>query len=524
MFRLLIADDEQLEREALRFIISKSIDSISDIEEAVNGRDALAKVQASKPDIIILDINMPGINGIETAWKIREKDSSVCIIFLTAFHQFDYAHEAIKVGAEDYIVKPSSEKRIIEVMDKVTTKLKEKKAELMKRENLEIRLDKATDYLSSEFIYKLATRNISEEKFRNYLTLLDMEFHCGRGLIMKINYESYPIMINSDYQKEILKKRALRLLTGMIEQQGIDTSFNMDLNNIFILIYSKGENEKIDSDQFILSICQSIIDKIKENLTIDIYLGWGSIIHGSDSAVHSFTEAKQSFNENNKNLKRTISTENLPLELEMNLEQAIIASDKVKMEELFYNVEQWLQLSSIDFEKKKSEIKDLAAILRHAGSTQFPDGNCSVNVAEIAEADSLSELENAFKCFLNELIEKIIFLFSKENIPSIKQACLFIEENYHREISLEDIARFCNLSTFYFSKIFKEHKKQNYINYLTEIRINEAKRLLKEGNLSMKEISERIGYRDPNYFTRVFKRIVHSSPTDYRNNKMLKPQ
>ena len=109
MFKLLIADDEQLEREALRFIISKSIDSIIDIEEAVNGREAIAKVQASHPDIIILDINMPGINGIEAAWKIREKDKSVCIIFLTAFHQFDYAHEAIKVGVEDYIVKPSSE-------------------------------------------------------------------------------------------------------------------------------------------------------------------------------------------------------------------------------------------------------------------------------------------------------------------------------------------------------------------------------------------------------------------------------
>ncbi|MDA3812156.1 MAG: AraC family transcriptional regulator [Spirochaetaceae bacterium] len=341
---------------------------------------------------------------------------------------------------------------------------------------------------------------------------------------MKINYESYPIMINSDYQKQILKKRALRLLTGIIKQQGIQTSYNMDLNNIFILLYANEENEKINSDEIMLSLCQKIIDKIKENLTIDILLGWGSIILGSESAVPSFTEAKQSFNENKKNPTLTNSTENLPLELEMNLEQAIIAADKEKMEELFHSIEQWLQSSSTNFEKKKSEIKDLAAILRHAGSTQFPDGNCSVNVIDITEADSFSELENAFKGFLNELIEKIIFLFSKENIPAIKQACLFIEENYHREISLEDTARFCNLSTFYFSKIFKEHKKQNFINYLTEIRINEAKRLLKEGNLSMKEISESIGYRVTNYFTRVFKRVLNISPTDFRNNKMLKPQ
>ena len=107
MFKLLIADDEQLERDALHFIILKSIDSISNIEEAVNGREAIDKAWKMKPDIIILDINMPGINGIEAAWKIRENHETASIIFLTAvfFHQFDYAHEAIKVGADDYIVK-----------------------------------------------------------------------------------------------------------------------------------------------------------------------------------------------------------------------------------------------------------------------------------------------------------------------------------------------------------------------------------------------------------------------------------
>ena len=84
MFKLLIADDEQLERDALKYIISKSIDSIIDIEEAKNGREAISKVLVSKPDIVILDINMPGINGIEAAWKIREKNSDVIIVFLTA--------------------------------------------------------------------------------------------------------------------------------------------------------------------------------------------------------------------------------------------------------------------------------------------------------------------------------------------------------------------------------------------------------------------------------------------------------
>jgi len=517
MFKLLIADDEQLEREALRFIISKSIDSIIDIEEAVNGREAIAKVQASKPDIIILDINMPGINGIEAAWKIREKDENLSIIFLTALHQFDYAHEAIKVGAVDYIVKPSSEKRIIEVMEKVTSKLIEEKTARMERENIELRLDKATDYLSSEFIYNLATRNMKEEKFINYLTLLDLNFHMGRGFIMKLNYETYPILVNSDYQKQILKKRCLRLMTEILKQQNLLCSFNMDLNNIIILVYSSYQSEKLDSNEFIKEINSAISDKIKENLNIDVLLGTGSPFDNAESAVQSFTEAKI-FNE------ISIPSDKLPLELEMSLEQAIIACDKEKTEELYYKIDLWIETSLISFEKKKSCITDLTAILRHAASSQFPHGDYSININDISEADSISELLTAFKVFLNESLEKITYLFEGENIPAIKKACLFLQENYHKEISLEETAQFCNLSTFYFSKIFKEHKKQNFINYLTEIRINEAKRLLKETNLSMREISNDIGYHDPNYFTRVFKRVVNCSPSDYRNKKMLKQQ
>jgi two-component system, response regulator YesN len=524
MFKLLIADDEKLEREALKFIISKSIDSIASIEEAVNGREAIAKVQASKPDIIILDINMPGINGIDAAWKIREKDDSVCIIFLTAFHQFDYAHEAIKVGVEDYIVKPSSEKRIIDVMEKVTGKLLEKKTALRERENMEIRLDRATDYLSSEFIYNLATRNMKEDKFQNYLTLLDMEFFRGRGAIMKLNYETYPILVSSDYQKQILKKRAIRLMKNILMQNNLSVASNMDLNNIFILIFSYETNERLESSEKFEIINTSVTEIIKKNLNIDVTFGMGPLFERAEKAVNSFTIAKKSFSEKNNTASSGLSAEDLPLELEMDLEQAIISADRETTENLFQKIEIWMQISSISFEKKKNAMKDLSAILRHAAASQFPDGNCSVITSDIVEADSILELQTALKVFLNELIDMITSLFARENIPSVKKACLFIKENYHRDLSLEETANHCNLSTFYFSKIFKENKKQNFINYLTELRINEAMRLLKETDASMKEISSKIGYRDPNYFTRVFKRVVNCSPSDYRNNKMLKSQ
>ncbi|MBB6481244.1 response regulator transcription factor [Spirochaeta isovalerica] len=524
MFKLLIADDEQLEREALRFIISKSIDSINHFEEAVNGREAIDKARTTKPDIIILDINMPGINGIEAARKIRESDETACIIFLTAFHQFDYAHEAIKVGVEDYIVKPSSEKRIVEVMEKVTSKLMRKIGEKQKREIIESRLDRVTDYLGSEFIYNLATRTLEEEKFENYLTLLDMDFRKGRGMIMKLNYKSYPILTSQEYQKEILKKRCIRLLKAQLRQHDLFCSCNADLNSVLILVYCDRYNGIMESDEILSNRLQSITDNIRDDLNIDIMLGFGSIFESANRAQISFSEAKKSLSEISDKEDLSSSGGSFPIELEMDLEQAVLAVDKGKLDELFVKLEDMVQSSPASFEDKKNSILDLTVILRHSAALQFPEGECRIDTVELGDSLNVLELLKAFKDVLNELISKVAILYASENIPVIKKACQYIEENYYREISLEDTAAYCNLSTFYFSKIFKEHKKKNFITFLTEIRINEAKRLLNQTDLTMKEISGRIGYRDPNYFTRVFKRVEKCSPRHFRNKKMLKQQ
>lgn len=523
MFKLLIADDEQLEREALRYIISKSIDSIVVIEEAVNGREAISKVQSFQPDIVILDINMPGINGIEAGWKIREKNSDIIIIFLTAFHQFDYAHEAIKIGVDDYLIKPSSENRIIEVITKATIKLESLKSLKRERENIELKLDKATDYLSSEFTQNLATRIMDTDKFINYLTLLDMNFLIGRGVILKLNYDSYPISVDSDYQKKILKKRCLRILYNHLNRFELNYSLNMDFTNINILIYSDKMNHHLDDK--ILELLNRVSAEIKEDINILTIFGFGSLFTESKGSIQSFTEAKKMISGNLDRSNPEDINQQIPLELEINMEQAIISADSEQVESLFLELERWIFLSNNSFEFKIRCCKDFSAILRHCAVMQFPVGFCHINTNDIDTSNNEQELIHSFKYFLNELLDTIINLYNLENTPAIKRACKYINQNFkNSDISLEKTANHCNLSTFYLSKIFKADKKLNFINYLTELRICEAKKLLRDSNLSIKEIAESIGYNDPNYLTRVFKKLEKVSPSDYRNKKMLKTQ
>ena len=98
----------------------------------------------------------------------------------------------------------------------------------------------------------------------------------------------------------------------------------------------------------------------------------------------------------------------------------------------------------------------------------------------------------------------------------MKEACDYIQSNYQKDISLDEISRVLDLSPYYFSKLFKETVGQSFVEYLTSLRIQEAKKLLNDNRLGMKEICQKVGYRDPNYFSRIFKKCVGITPTEYR--------
>ena len=117
MYRLLIADDEMIERKVLHKTIQKNLGKQCTVFQAENGREALEIFEEEKIQIVIMDIEMPGINGIEAARKIREKDKSCSIIFLTAFDEFSYARNAIQVRALDYLLKPYSEQELMLVLE-----------------------------------------------------------------------------------------------------------------------------------------------------------------------------------------------------------------------------------------------------------------------------------------------------------------------------------------------------------------------------------------------------------------------
>ncbi len=528
MYRILIADDERLEREAFKFIINKGLDFPVEIQEAVNGREAIVAARTFKPDIIFMDIKMPGINGIEAAKNIKDEFPNTEIIFLTAFNQFEYARDAIHIGASDFLIKPSSENDIIKVTERLIVKVDKLRHELNNKKNNELKLNRASGYLENEFIYAMAVRGLNQEKFLNYISILDLSFIAGRGGIMKIYFDTYPLRVETDYQKSILKKRCSLILKNSMAKSDIEILSNLELSNIYFFM-NLSENASRFEEVLFTKKLRDIEAEIENELSLGVEIGAGTSFTSAGKTISSFIRASRalgnihpgsgSSSENNEN-----PSSRFPMYLEIEIEKAILRGERKEAERIFQEIASWYNLSNESFEHRKLNILELATVLKHSAACQDPKGTSQIDDSELKATDDSELLMTAFKIFLNNLLEQIAGIQETENLPAIEEACGFIENNFSMDIGLEDAAANCRLSSFYFSRLFKKQKGQTFIEYLTSRRIKEAKYLLSESRFSIKEVSRRTGYNDPNYFTRVFKRVENISPSEYRNKNLKNGQ
>lgn len=183
MLRLLIADDEMIERKVLYKTLQKSVGDQCEIFQAENGREALELYEKEKIQIAILDIEMPGINGIEAAQRIREKDKECCIIFLTAFDEFSYAKKAITVRALDYLLKPYDDQELLLVVEEAMRLAAEYQANRILKADIpetaaaedaedggQIRMSKVTEiisrYIEENYMYDISMQDLA--RYMNY--------------------------------------------------------------------------------------------------------------------------------------------------------------------------------------------------------------------------------------------------------------------------------------------------------------------------------------------------------------------
>ncbi len=530
MYKLLIADDEQIVIDSLTFIVNKSFSGIFTIESARSGREAIEKAERFIPDIVFMDINMPGINGIEAIRELRSMLRDCIFFILTAFDQFDFAKDALTLGVSEYLLKPVNREKIISTLKKSIEDIEKERAKRKKELDLKEKMENLLPVLENGFIYSMLFLDDNLTELENYRNIFEIEEN--GGYIMTIEFAQandgshlvnrIGLSIKSQsfypYLRDILKGRCRCFIGPVI------------LNRIVVYIPAITETDEYTRRLEAVNIAEYIFNLISKKVDADFYIGIGRCYNGFDNIFLSYEESLRAirFMAGNGILhimdiptEKEIPAKKYPVQKEKMLLEKAALGDRDASVQAFCHIFDWLTIeyhgSVIKIRAKLIEIMILLS--RLANDYNISQHFSSIDIiSELQTLDSLTELKH----WCSERIELITKGLSesreKKTNSLILRAVEYIKENYKRELTLEEVSKEVNISPHYFSKLFKDEMGENFIDYLTSLRINTAKEIMKSSLMSVKEICYEIGYGDPNYFSRIFKKAVGVTPTEYRDS------
>lgn len=531
MYKLLIVDDEFIERNALKFIVTNHCSSIGAMEEAANGREAITKAAIFKPDIILMDIKMPGINGIEAAKIIKSLHTEIKIIFLTAFDYFDYAQEAIHIGVEAFIVKPAPNEQVIETINNAIGALERERMQKARQQDAESKLELVTSYLESELVSSLVLGELDVDQIKEYLSVMSIEFSWGGGVLAQINHDIRLVASNSKLQKNMVKKRCTEKLKDYLGNSGILCVASGINDYIYLLCIGNNEDGELLEVSRFEELFKGAYSYIWEHVGVKIEIGIGTVVIKPEELFLSFSQARKAVKlatqsnpvRSYKQDENDVVVVDYPIEKEKLLCEKITLCDENAAFSVVDDILDSIIQSCSSQDEMRRKVYELLIIVSRSIQleTKLKHGDTGCYFRELQQRGYIGELRSYVKVEVSRLVSILTDLRMDKAETQVDRVCEYINHNYMRDIRLEEVADMMGISTFYFSKIFKHYQNVNFIDYVTRIRINKAKELLRDPAVNIKEISGMVGYSDPNYFARVFKRQENMTPTEYRNKKVL---
>ncbi|MCR5748566.1 MAG: response regulator [Lachnospiraceae bacterium] len=524
MYRIMIADDEGIVTDSIKFIINKEFAGLCEVEIAKTGRAVIELAETFRPDIAFMDIQMPGINGIEAMKEIRRTDTSIIFIILTAYDKFDYAKEAINLGVFDYLNKPFDKGTIVDVLQRAMKQIdsvkERRRQELIIREKIET----VTPMIESGFIYSLLFQE-SREVTEKYKELLGIEEEYGFMMVFSFmdadsdneNPVGSGIRVQSEYTKirEIIKGR-LGCVTGPL------------LSNKIICYFPQRSGKTAYSDRVnIIEMSEELLSELKNKTGVSARIGIGSV-ELLEASTDSYKAALGALHFSNADVAHASDLPvgcayepDYPAELEKRLFIAVDSGDVSATRETSASFFAWMKETHPDA-FIDTKLKCLEFVLRaehlsyESGGMTYRFLHRSDYLPTIMACRDFDELENWFTGKMSEASRNITTKKEEKLDSLVEEAKHYIEENYSKDISLDEVSGKVDVSPYYFTRLFKEETGETFLEYLTKLRIEKAKELMRKPEASIKDICIEVGYSDPNYFSRIFKKAEGKTPTEYR--------
>lgn len=530
---ILIVDDEQLIRQGLRARIEYLGIDVDEIFEAENGLMALRLQEEHPIDVVITDIRMPDMDGLELIQEMQKKNNQIKFVVLSGYAEFSYAETAIRLGVKAYLLKPVSNDDLKAAFDKAYKEM-EQTASVRQEVQMKKRMDREKQvYQQEKALNALFSSQEAGAVTREQLCKLcgyDEKMWEGGAesvlylAILHINKESFehqrfrPVdhelvrfMIRNIFEEiqAPCEKLLVNSLSDTRQMYGIfigddKKKLRMEVERIYLRMRSVLEKKMGIYLTIGVSRCRSQLEgketsEARQALKQRIIYGKANIYFYEDIRILG----EQEFPVSQLHLLEQYIEHNEIFKVK-NLVQEIFSEELVKKYGSAYLRIMWIRILNLllhHYERRGRNAAEIEKMLQ--------------NYNLLDRIQSLQEIRQ-------KIIEMVMECVSTESVADanarskIQMAIGYIQEHFAENLTVNVLAEHYGMSPNYFSSMFKKEMSRSAVNYITELRINQARELLYHSELSVVDISKKVGYEDSQYFFRVFKKYLGMTPLQYR--------
>lgn len=492
MYRVVIVDDEEPVLDSFSFILERERDEFSLCGKARSGTEAIRVIGEVRPDIVFMDVQMPGIDGIEVIAQVRQQNPDTVFILATAYERFDIAQRAIPLGVFSYLVKPISRKMMVGELYRVRDFLELSRERRFREEQQGQWLERSKEDLKDRLFAGLAWESP---------TAADWE-HFSRLYALKTERNAICIV---EARKD-LSPEARELLFGKLTER-IQFKVNCvhsRVNGRLVLL--------LPEDPGADSVAACLGPAVGESLADGLSIGSGS--------ARPFSELTTSYREAHRSLagsKGGFAEDRSDSDEMRRICGALLGTDFEEGLRLF-EAFQLRAFRDQTFEVAKGKMVAFFTLLVREIEDRTPSASIELNPAEaIMSIRSTDE----WRRWSTQTLQSVKSLLSKREPGPLSyhlaKAISIIQEKFDQPIQLSSVAEECRITTNYLCRLFSEQLGVSFVDYLTRYRIERAMSLMRQSVHSIKEVSGLVGFQDPNYFSRVFRRHMGVSPSDLLN-------
>lgn len=520
-YKVLIADDEYWTREKLRRMIEWEKYDIECLEPATNGEEVLERLKAERPDILITDINMPYVNGIELLQQVQKDYPELITFVISGYDDFEYVRESFMAGSMNYLLKPVSKIDLITALSKALDKVSEtrnQKRELLRASSM------IQDREFSRFLEK------QDCPFTPGITMNSQVDYAGASLLFIKIHNMHDLSGRFQYDRSLLSMEIKRNLRRLCKDDGKMLVFNHIYRSNEFLILTEMDKQEVQ-------VCALKINNyFGEMTTSPVTVVISEPSYSLESLHQAYTQAIASL--------MTRKFENVSVILEVREERQ---TESRKIENHFTDA--MLQEFKQILKKRKSaqakefiregmalgkehanwiylEVRQAVKRILNLIQDMYAD---SMNAGDLIALEglidyvdkSVERMDRKYLCqVLDDVVDFAISIRGEKVVETtrgiIKQAAAYIDEHYYEELTLATLADQFHVESSYFSRLFRQETGQNVMLYIAEKRIQKAKEYMLDEKRSLTEIAFLVGYDDYTYFNRVFRKIVGINPREYR--------